>query len=76
MRSRGRVVGGGMRPARLWSSTYGVLSTGFAAAHAFLSAAVPLLVSLLVRLPPSRWRVLRALDPGQAAVWWCPHGAL
>ena len=43
------MVGGGMRPARLWASTYGVLSTGFAAAHAFLSAAVPLLVSLLVR---------------------------
>ena len=48
-RRRGRVVGGGMRPARLWASTYGVLSTGFAATHAFLSAAVPLLVSLLVR---------------------------
>ena len=38
-----------MRPGRLWASTSGILSTGFAAVHAFLSAAVPLLVSLLVR---------------------------
>jgi len=60
------VVGGGMRPARLWASTYGVLSTGFAAAHAFLSAAVPLLVSLLVR------RAQRSANRA-GGVQRCPH---
>ena len=48
-RRRGRLAGGGVRPGRLWASTSGIVSTGFAALHAFLSAAVPLMVSLLVR---------------------------